>query len=88
MRRPWEAIRTAMQEELADLTWTELFFGTAFLAAGSRDTRTVAIRGRSDVDPCGGPVPDLIAPDRSSLWGSLRSGDVGRESVCAGATGR
>ncbi len=38
MRRPWEAIRTAMQEELADLTWTELFFGTAFLAAGSRGT--------------------------------------------------
>jgi demethylmenaquinone methyltransferase/2-methoxy-6-polyprenyl-1,4-benzoquinol methylase len=36
MRRPWEAIRTAMQEELADLTWTELFLGTAFLAAGSR----------------------------------------------------
>jgi hypothetical protein len=36
MRRPWEAIRTAMQEELADLTWTELFFGTAFLAAASR----------------------------------------------------
>ena len=35
MRRPWEAIRTAMQEELADLSWTELFFGTAFLAAGS-----------------------------------------------------
>ena len=34
-RRPWEAIRTAMQEELADPTWTELFFGTAFLAAGS-----------------------------------------------------
>jgi demethylmenaquinone methyltransferase/2-methoxy-6-polyprenyl-1,4-benzoquinol methylase len=36
MRRPWEAIRTAMQGELADLRWTELFFGTAFLAAGSR----------------------------------------------------
>jgi demethylmenaquinone methyltransferase/2-methoxy-6-polyprenyl-1,4-benzoquinol methylase len=36
MRRPWEAIRAAMQEELTDLTWTELFFGTAFLAAGSR----------------------------------------------------
>jgi demethylmenaquinone methyltransferase/2-methoxy-6-polyprenyl-1,4-benzoquinol methylase len=36
MRRPWEAIRAAMQEELADPTWTELFFGTAFLAAGSR----------------------------------------------------
>jgi demethylmenaquinone methyltransferase/2-methoxy-6-polyprenyl-1,4-benzoquinol methylase len=35
MRRPWEAIRTAMQEELADFAWTELFFGTAFLAAGS-----------------------------------------------------
>ena len=36
MRRPWEAIRAAMQEELTDLSWTELFFGTAFLAAGSR----------------------------------------------------
>jgi demethylmenaquinone methyltransferase/2-methoxy-6-polyprenyl-1,4-benzoquinol methylase len=36
MRRPWEVIRAAMQEELADLCWTELFFGTAFLAAGSR----------------------------------------------------
>ena len=36
MRCPWEAIRAAMQEELADLSWTELFFGTAFLAAGSR----------------------------------------------------
>jgi demethylmenaquinone methyltransferase/2-methoxy-6-polyprenyl-1,4-benzoquinol methylase len=35
-RRPWEAIRAAMKEELADLSWTELFFGTAFLAAGSR----------------------------------------------------
>jgi ubiquinone/menaquinone biosynthesis C-methylase UbiE len=34
-RRPWEAIRLAMQEELADLAWTELFFGTAFLGAGS-----------------------------------------------------
>jgi ubiquinone/menaquinone biosynthesis C-methylase UbiE len=36
MRRPWEVIRAAMQEELADLSWTELFFGTVFLAAGSR----------------------------------------------------
>src|ERR1700729_2715406 len=35
MRRPWAAIRAAMQEELADFSWTELFFGTAFLAAGS-----------------------------------------------------
>jgi ubiquinone/menaquinone biosynthesis C-methylase UbiE len=35
MRRPWEEIRAAMREELADLSWTELFFGTAFLAAGS-----------------------------------------------------
>jgi demethylmenaquinone methyltransferase/2-methoxy-6-polyprenyl-1,4-benzoquinol methylase len=36
MRRPWEAIRAAMKEELTDPSWTELFFGTAFLAAGSR----------------------------------------------------
>jgi ubiquinone/menaquinone biosynthesis C-methylase UbiE len=41
MRRPWEAIRAAMQEELTDLSWTELFFGTAFLAAGSRRPTTV-----------------------------------------------
>jgi hypothetical protein len=34
MRRPWEVIRTAMQEELADTSWDELCFGTAFLAAG------------------------------------------------------
>jgi ubiquinone/menaquinone biosynthesis C-methylase UbiE len=37
MRRPWEAIREAMEEQVADSTWTELFLGTAFLAAGSRD---------------------------------------------------
>jgi demethylmenaquinone methyltransferase/2-methoxy-6-polyprenyl-1,4-benzoquinol methylase len=36
MRRPWEAIRAAMQEELTDFSWAELCFGTAFLAAGSR----------------------------------------------------
>ncbi len=35
-RRPWETIRAAMQAELADFTWAELFFGTAFLAAGRR----------------------------------------------------
>jgi ubiquinone/menaquinone biosynthesis C-methylase UbiE len=39
MRRPWEAIRAAMQHELTDLDWTELFHGTAFLAAGSRGAR-------------------------------------------------
>jgi ubiquinone/menaquinone biosynthesis C-methylase UbiE len=36
MRRPWEAIRAAMQQELTDLAWDELFYGTAFLAAGTR----------------------------------------------------
>jgi demethylmenaquinone methyltransferase/2-methoxy-6-polyprenyl-1,4-benzoquinol methylase len=35
-RRPWDVIRLAMQEELTDPSWTELFFGTAFLAVGSR----------------------------------------------------
>ena len=43
-RRPWEAIRAAMQEELADVSWTELFFGTAFLAAGSRGHETLGVR--------------------------------------------
>ena len=46
VRRPWEAIRTAMQEELADPSWTELFFGTAFLAAGSRAAGNLADPGR------------------------------------------
>jgi demethylmenaquinone methyltransferase/2-methoxy-6-polyprenyl-1,4-benzoquinol methylase len=40
-RRPWDVIRAAMQEELAELSWTELFFGTAFLGAGSRGPKTV-----------------------------------------------
>ena len=44
MRRPWDAIRAAMQEELADLSWTELFFGTAFLAAGSRGPGTSGVQ--------------------------------------------
>lgn len=33
-RRPWEAIRAAMSANLVDFSWTELFFGFAFLAAG------------------------------------------------------
>jgi ubiquinone/menaquinone biosynthesis C-methylase UbiE len=37
-RRPWDAIRAAMRDELAALSWAELFFGTAFLAAGSRES--------------------------------------------------
>ena len=35
-RRPWAAIRAAMQDTLADVSWSELVFGTAFLVAGSR----------------------------------------------------
>jgi ubiquinone/menaquinone biosynthesis C-methylase UbiE len=34
-RRPWEGVRAAMQAALGDLSWSELCFGTAFLAAGS-----------------------------------------------------
>jgi ubiquinone/menaquinone biosynthesis C-methylase UbiE len=47
MRRPWEAIRAAMREELADFCWTELSFGTAFLAAGSRGPGT-PVSGRGE----------------------------------------
>jgi demethylmenaquinone methyltransferase/2-methoxy-6-polyprenyl-1,4-benzoquinol methylase len=36
VRRPWEAIRAAMGDELAEISWTELCFGTAFLAVGTR----------------------------------------------------
>jgi demethylmenaquinone methyltransferase/2-methoxy-6-polyprenyl-1,4-benzoquinol methylase len=34
-RRPWEGVRSAMEEALDDLLWSELCFGTAYLAAGS-----------------------------------------------------
>jgi demethylmenaquinone methyltransferase/2-methoxy-6-polyprenyl-1,4-benzoquinol methylase len=46
MRRPWEAIRAAMDEELSNPTWTELFFGTAFLAAGSGEPGASGVRPR------------------------------------------
>ncbi len=53
MRRPWEAIRTAMQDELADLCWTELFFGTAFLAAGCSAVQPAADdRGAAEQRDC------------------------------------
>ncbi len=42
LRRPWEAIRAAMKEELTDVSWTELCFGTAFLAAGSRGPERIS----------------------------------------------
>ena len=38
-RRPWDEVRVAMQDTLADVSWTELLFGTAYLAAGSRGPR-------------------------------------------------
>src|SRR5437588_2121595 len=41
VRRPWEAIHVAMQDTLADFSWTELFFGIAYLAVGTRGPRTV-----------------------------------------------
>ncbi len=36
-RRPWEAIRAAMQASLIDCSWTNLFLGFAFLATGTRE---------------------------------------------------
>jgi demethylmenaquinone methyltransferase/2-methoxy-6-polyprenyl-1,4-benzoquinol methylase len=41
VRRPWEAVRVAMQDTLADVSWTELLFGIAYLAVGSRGAGTV-----------------------------------------------
>jgi demethylmenaquinone methyltransferase/2-methoxy-6-polyprenyl-1,4-benzoquinol methylase len=40
-RRPWDTIRAAMREELADVSWTELTFGTAFLAGGQAPASNV-----------------------------------------------
>ena len=44
-RRAWETIRSAMEEELAEFAWTELFLGTAFLAVGSRGPLARSQRG-------------------------------------------
>ena len=49
-RRPWEGIRAAMRDNLDDLSWTELFFGTAFLAAGSAGSRTIGEPPPTGVD--------------------------------------
>lgn len=38
-RRPWEAIRSTMEECLGDHTWVERFFGVAFLSAGTQTGR-------------------------------------------------
>ena len=40
MHRPWDAIRVALQDTLSDVSWTELFFGIAYLAAGARGPTT------------------------------------------------
>ena len=40
-RRPWEGVRAGMQDALSQLTWSELCFGTAFLAAASRISGSV-----------------------------------------------
>jgi ubiquinone/menaquinone biosynthesis C-methylase UbiE len=48
MRSPWETIRAAMQEELADFSWTELLLGTAFLAAGSVATNMSRLVDRGE----------------------------------------
>jgi ubiquinone/menaquinone biosynthesis C-methylase UbiE len=50
VRRPWEAIRGAMQDELADSSWTELFFGTAFLAAGTATPEACASPAASEAE--------------------------------------
>jgi ubiquinone/menaquinone biosynthesis C-methylase UbiE len=55
-RRPWEVIHAAMQKELADVSWTELSFGTAFLAAGSR-----ALEGRQNTDPGAVSQPSKVS---------------------------
>ncbi len=47
VRRPWESIHGAMQDGLADLSWSELFFGTAFLAVGSRAPAASVFDGRA-----------------------------------------
>ena len=37
-RRPWEAIRAAMNDNLADVSWDNLFLGFVYLASGRAST--------------------------------------------------
>jgi demethylmenaquinone methyltransferase/2-methoxy-6-polyprenyl-1,4-benzoquinol methylase len=56
-RRPWEGVRAAMQDALGDLLWSELCFGTAFLAAGSP---SALLRDQGDLAHASGVQP--VAP--------------------------
>jgi demethylmenaquinone methyltransferase/2-methoxy-6-polyprenyl-1,4-benzoquinol methylase len=53
-RRQWDGIRAAMQDALDDLTWSELCFGTAFLAAGSP---SASLRDQGDLAHAPGAQP-------------------------------
>ncbi len=48
-RRPWEGVRAGMQDALSHYSWSELCFGTAFLAAGSRISRSHNAGGPLDL---------------------------------------
>jgi ubiquinone/menaquinone biosynthesis C-methylase UbiE len=53
-RRPWEEVRTAMEDALGDLVWSELCFGTAFLATGSP---SALLRDQGDLAHASGAQP-------------------------------
>src|SRR5437764_2698276 len=53
VRRPWDAIRATMQQELADPRWDELCVGTAFIAAGCRGLGPPSLRMRVAPRPAG-----------------------------------
>ena len=56
-RRPWEELRAAMLDVPGDLLWSELCFGTAFLAAGSP---SALLRDQGDLAHASGVQP--VAP--------------------------
>jgi ubiquinone/menaquinone biosynthesis C-methylase UbiE len=63
-RRTWETVRDAMQEDLVDCSWAELWFGTAFLATGSRRPESLPERWSSrEIEP-GQVSPTPRAPER------------------------
>jgi ubiquinone/menaquinone biosynthesis C-methylase UbiE len=74
MRRPWEAIRQAMQEELADVSWTELLFGTAFLTAGSRGPETSRVAVEVGFEPTESFHPHTLSRRARSATTRLHRG--------------
>jgi ubiquinone/menaquinone biosynthesis C-methylase UbiE len=91
-RRSWEGVRVAMQDALADASWRELCFGTAFLAVGS-PTPGWDRGGHSATSGESRPVPSrsqgatMGSAPGSPRTGGVQTGDRQSDAVDRGRNG-